>query len=441
VKIIIAGAGKVGFELARALSSAHHVAVIDKNAEALERLHGLIDILPVIGDVEDPETYESLFEGWADIFVAVTDSDEANLLSTLIVKESIAVEKILIRLRNSFFAKGTILEKLEVTRTVFPFVHSAETIRLLLEYPEANNVKRLAGSSARLISIEVDNPDFEEKPIAEFESESVKVIGIERNKQFIVPSCDESIVHSDLLYFLGKGEVVERHYSRLDLKMPRKIKYAVVFGAHHLGLEIAKVLTKEGVKVKVVEKDLEYCKKASEVLQEKALVINSHYDEAILYEEENLLNADMVIMTGSHDEENIVRSLQAKEYGIPKVVAINNEKKYYDLMHRLGIIVARGPRSTAYYDLLEMIASKSVISEKHFCGGRGIILSRKIYPKSILIGKAWDTLAFKASILLLEKNGILLAPVAGILLEEGDMIFLVVSADDEEEGKRWISSL
>ena len=441
MKIIIAGAGKVGFELARALSSVHHVAVIDKNTEALERLHELIDILPVAGDVENPETYESLFEGRADIFIAVTDSDEANLLSTLIIKESVAVEKILIRLRNSYFAKGTILEKLAVTQTVFPFVHSAETIRLLLEYPEANNVKRISSSACRLISIEVDNPDFEEKAITEFESDSVKIVGIERNKQFIVPAGNESILHNDLLYFLGRGEVVERFYSRLDLKMPRKIKYAVVFGAHHLGLEIAKVLTEEGVKVKVIEKDLEHCKKASEVLQEKALVINSHYDESILYEEENLLSADMVIMTGSYDEENIVRSLQAKEYGIPKVVAINNEKKYYDLMHRLGIIVARGPRSTAYYDLLEMIASKSVISEKHFCGGRGIILSRKIYPKSVLIGKAWDTFAFQSSVLLLEKNGILLTSLAGILLEEGDMIFLIVSANDEEEGKRWISSL
>ncbi len=441
MKIIIAGAGKVGFELARVLSSVHHVAVIDKNAEALERLHGLIDILPVIGDVEDPETYASLFEGRADIFVAVTDSDEANLLSALIIKESITVEKILIRLRNNYFSKGTILEKLEVTGAVFPFVHSAETIRLLLKYPEANNVKRLSGSAARLISIEVDNPDFEKKPIARFESESVKIVGMERNKQFIIPSGNESIMHGDLLYFLGQGKVVEKLYSRLDLKMPPRIRYAVVFGAHHLGLEIAKVLTEEAVKVKVIEKDLELCKRASEVLQEKALVINSHYDEAILYKEENLLEADMVIMSGSHDEENIVRSLQAKEYGIPKVVAINNEKKYYELMHRLGIIVARGPRSTAYYDLLGMIASRSVISEKHFCGGRGIILSRKIYPKSALIGKDWGAFTRHSSVWLLEKSGVVIAPTDGIFLEEGDMIFVIVSAENEEQGKIWISSL
>ena len=439
--IIIAGAGKVGFEVAKVLSSSHNVTVIDKNSEALDRLHDLIDIFPVVGDVENPATYQALSDFQADIFIAVTNSDEANLLSTLIVSDTIDVKKTLVRLRNSHFARDSIAKTLGITEFVSPFVLSAETIRLLLQYPEANNVKKFPGSAVKLISIQVDNPDYEEEPMALFENDNVKIVGIERNKQFFIPQGTESILHGDLLYFLGEGEVVERLYSRLDLKMPLKIKDAVVFGARHLGLEITRVLIEEGINVKVIEKDLVLCKRASETLQENALVINSHYDETILYEEENLANAGMIIATGSQDEENIIRSLQAQEYGIPKVVAINNERKYYDLMHKLGIIVARGPRASSYYKILEIIASESVVSEKHFCGGRGIVLSRKVFPNSALIGKRLKSFGEEESIVLLERKGNFSLVLTEAESEEGDMIFLFVPAALEKKGRVWISSL
>lgn len=441
MNIIIAGAGKVGFELARVLSVLHDVTVIDENAEALERLHELIDIFPVVGDIENPVTYRALSGTFADIFIAVTDSDEANLLSTMIASDTVDIKKKVIRLKNNYFAKSSIISNLGITESIFPFVLSAETIRLLLRYPEANNVKKFPGSIAKLISIRVDNPDYEEKPLAMFENDEVKIVGLERNKQFLVPSGEESIRHGDLLYFLGRGEVVEGLYSHLDLKMPQRIKNAVVFGARYLGLEIARVLIEEGVSVKVVEKDLTLCKRASETLQEHALVINSHYDEAILYEEEGLANADMVITTGSQDEENIIRSLQAKEQGIPKVVAINNEQKYYDLIHKLGIIAARGPRTSAYYAILEKIALKSVVSERHYCGGNGIALSRKVYPNSPLIGKRLASLLTEEMIVLHEREGVFLPDIPEIVILEGDMIFLFLPVALESEGRTWISSL
>ena len=439
--IIIAGAGKVGFDLARELSRVHNVTVIDKNAEALERLHELIDIFPVVGDIENPLTYKALFDTRADIFIAVTNSDEANLLSTLIVNDAIDVEKKLIRLRNSYFSRSSIVETLGINESVFPFVLSAETIRLLLKYPEANNVKKIPGSNLKLISIQVDNPDYEEEPLSLFENDRVKIVGIERNKEFFVPSGSESIIHGDLLYFLGEGKIVEGLYSRLDLNMPLKIRDAVVFGARYLGLEIARVLIEEGVNVKMVEKDLDLCKRASEVLQGDALVINSHYDETILYEEENLANADMVISTGSQDEENIIRSLQAKEAGIPKAVSINNDQKYYGLMHKLGIIVARGPTRSAYYAILEKIASKTVISERHYCGGRAIALSRKIFPNSPLIGKNINPFSRKDAIMLLERDGLFLPNPAEMPLMRGDMVFLFIHPLLEGKARAWISSL
>jgi len=441
MNIIIAGAGKVGFGLAKILSVAHDVTVIDKNAEALDRLNELIDIFPVVGDIENPLTYRSISDVRADIFIAVTDSDEANLLSTLIANDTIHLNKKMIRLKNNYFADSSIIETLGINESIFPFVLSAETIRLLLKYPEANNVKKFPGSRVKLISIRVDNPDYEEQPLSAFENDRVKIVAIEREKRFFIPTGEESIRHEDLLYFLGEGKVVEGLYSRLDLRMPIKVRDAVVFGARYLGLEIARVLIEEGVNVKVVEKDLELCKRASEMLQEKALIINSHYDEAILYHEERLAEADMVIATGRQDEENIVRSLQAKEHGIAKVVAINNEQKYYDLIHKLGIIAARGPGTSAHYAILEKIGAKSVVTERRFCGGNGIALNRVIYPKSPMVGKKLKKFSEEGTILLHEREGVFLPDLPEIVLMEGDTIFLFVPEFLESKGRAWISSL
>jgi len=438
MKIIVAGAGKVGFELARSLSVDHQVTVIDQNAEALNRLQELIDIFPVVGNVEDPATYRRLPAMEAEIFIAVTDSDEANLLATLLIDDAVSVEKKVIRLRNSYFARSHFLSTLENLTKVFPFQLAAETMGALLEYPEANNVKRFSGTETKLISVKVDNPAHEEKFMGLFEHSRLKIVGIERQKQFMIPQREEMILHDDLLYFLGDGEVLKEMYSELDMGMPHKISAAVIFGAKTVGIEIAKVLIDAGIAVKMIEKDIKRCEQASEILQDSALIINSHYDEAILYEEENLACADVMIATDKQDESNIVRALQAKEYGIPKVIAINNEKKYYALMHQLGIVVARGPRTSAYYAILESLSISSSVEVKHFCGGEGVILSRPLETEHS--GRKLHRWR-EEGVLLLERDGSLILCEEPGIYEEGDMLFLVTTSKYEEKAKRWMESL
>ncbi len=439
MKIIIAGAGKVGFELARSLSVDHQVTVIDQNADALNRLHELIDIFPVVGNIEDPATYRRLSDTREDVFIAVTDSDEANLLATLLIDDAVEVENKVIRLRNSYFAESHFLSSLKNLTKVFPFQLAAEKMGALLEYPEANNVKKLTGTDMKLISVKVDNPTHEEKFMGLFENAHLKVVGIERDKQFMIPEGEEVIVHGDLLYFLGDGEVLKTMYSELDLGMPHKIATAVIFGAKTVGIEIAKVLIDAGITVKMIEKDIKQCERASGILQDKALIINSHYDEAILYEEENLSSADVMIATDKQDESNIVRALQAQEHGIPKVIAINNEKKYYALMHQLGIVVARGPRTSAYYAILESLSASSSVASKHFCGGEGVVLSFRI--SEALLGREFRRWTVEEGVILVEREGSLLLWSETIQFEAEDMLFLVTVTKYEEKAKHWIDSL
>ena len=180
--IIIAGAGRVGFKLAQILSLKHNIVIIDKNKEALSRLAESIDVMAIYGNIEDPDTYQALMDRSFDIFIAVTDNDEANILSTLIADDTIDVDKKIIRLRNPYFAKSTIAQKLGIYEAVFPFIEAARSIQQLLEFPKAHNVKKFIFTTHSLISVAAQ--ELEVEHIGQIEDARLKVVGIERQKFF-----------------------------------------------------------------------------------------------------------------------------------------------------------------------------------------------------------------------------------------------------------------
>lgn len=437
--IIIAGAGRVGFKLAQTLSLKHNILIIDKNKEALSRLAETIDVMAIYGNIEDPDTYLALMDRSYDIFIAVTDSDEANILSTLIADDTIDVDKKIIRLRNPYFAKSTIAQKLGIYEAVFPFIEAARSIQQLLEFPKAHNVKNFLFTSHSLVSVAAQEPEVER--IDQIQDARLKVVGIERQKNFFIPQKDEPIQEEDLLYLFGQKERIKEVCARLNHKAPDQIKRVAIFGADLLGLEIAKAFLAHKIELKIIDKDLERCKKASETLQEKATVINSRYIEHTIYEEENVKNADMVISTSSDDEDNIIRCLEAKEYGVPKTVAVNNDMEFYALMHKLGIIAVRGPKMSAYYSILEKIASSAVIIERHYCGGRGTIFMRKIFPNSSLIGKPIKPIKAQDLLLFLVRQKDILEFIEPQTLQADDVIVAFAKSYHEERIKEWIYNL
>ena len=439
--IMIAGAGMVGYSLARKLSYRHNVIVVDKNIQTLNRLEEEVDIMTLWGDVEDPKTYHKMQIDTIDLFIAVTDSDEANLLSTLMVEEEISVKKKIIRLRNEYFEHSPVLKKLDIEFAVFPDRLTAKRISKIFDIPKANNVKGFRLTPYELISVRVQHKDEEIVSVSQLCSSKVTVVGIEREKRFFLPSVDEKIEEGDLLYFFGERQVIETKALLLDAKMPTAIKKVAIFGANPLAQKIAKELSSRPLEIKMVDKNREYCKQASEYLQGEVTVINAAYDDHRLFEEEGLKNADMIIAAGMDDERNIVKCIEAREYGVPKTVAINNDKVYYPLMHQLGIVVVRGSKTGAYYAILENIASSAVVSERHFCGGRAVLFMRRICPNSPLTGKSVTPPPMQdVHTFLLRDGKIISVSEAGVLCED-DVIVVTGETQEEEKIQAWIYTL
>ena len=435
MNIIIVGAGKVGFNLAKSLSVKHNVVIIDKNIDALSRIQESIDILPIKGDSEDIKTYDSLKSQEIDLFIAVTNEDNVNLVSTIIASSILNIKQIFVRLQQDL-NEEILSKKLNINKIIFPIKQASQGIVSLLKYPIANNVKTFKYTNHKLISIRISK----EIDFSTLDFNKIIIVGIERNKNFLILKDNNiQLEKNDLLYIFG--EEIEIRKICLKVENSFNIHNCVVFGADKLGVNIAKELVNHGCEVKLIDKDINLCRKADEELNGDVSVINAKYGTYDIFEEEKLNSADIFIAATKNDEINIVKSLEAKEFGIKKVVTINNELKHYNLMHSLGLIVVRGPKISAYNKIMEEISSTGVVIRKSFCGGKANIFMRKIFPHSKLIGKKIKPLNYQKISIYYMKNNKIYPFDKPIKLEVNDLIIVFASSLLIDFIESWIYEL
>jgi len=437
MNIIIAGAGKVGFNLAKTLCIGHNVTIIDKNSEALHRIQESLDILPMKGDVEDSSVYNHFIDKKIDLFIAVTNVDNVNLISTLMADSVLEIDRKFVRLQKHFFADTQVQKKLNIDMLIFPIKIVSEAIASLMDFPKANNVKFFKYTDYRLISVRVSK-DLEPMLIS---SKNFIIVGIERDKSFFIPQKDEEVLPNDLVYFFGPEEDVRTVCNLLDTADKEEIQRCVVFGADELGISIAKDLIEAKRSVKLIDTNLKLCEMADEILEGRASVINLKYGDTTIFEDEGLSEADVFIAATNNDEYNIIKCLEAQDKGISKVMAINNEMGYYSLMHSLGIIVVRGPKMSAYNTMMEHISASGVIIEKSFCGSKAIVYMRNIFTNSNFIGKKIKPLKVNKSKIFYMRNSKLYPFKEKILLEEGDLIIAFCALKESTKVKQWIYEL
>ena len=288
----------------------------------------------------------------------------------------------------------------------------------------------------KLISIYVNQSTV--SSVKEITSEQQVVVGVEREKNFFIPNEEELLEEGDLLYLFGTDEDICSLSQNINPNSPQKILKIAIFWADKVGVEIAKVFLETKADVKIIEKNATLCKEATEILKNQVTIINSHYIADTIYNDENIKNADLIISTSRSDEENIIRCLEAKEYNVPKTIAINNDTNFYDLMHKLGIITIRGPKTMTYYKVLESIFSNDTVRERHYCGARGSIFMRKISSAS---QKEMTPPEEQESRLFLVREGRILPFNAPTLLEIGDIIILFTPTNRAQKVKQWMQTL
>ncbi len=379
MNIVIAGAGKVGYFLAKELMEDNEVTLIDSNAKTIQNIDDTLDVLSICGDVENPHTYRNIKED-IDLFIAVTDSDEVNLLSSLIIDNIVNVKEKIVRLKNDFFMSDKIKKKLNITEIITPAIDVANTFNYLVDFPHANNIKTFDYTKAFLLSMRTHD-ELEPILISTFRKsleDRVILAGIERGDKFFIPDEMAMIMPKDLVYFFTfPSQMNDLRVTICNKSTKQEIKNCIIYGANQLGLEIAKVLIKKGLNIKLIDKTLEGCKNANTILKNSAEVIKSNYNLDFLLEH-HAQNANIFIAATTNDEFNITKCIEANQKGIEKVIGIHNNRQYASLMRKLGIEVIRGEKMNAYYRVLEKISSSNIVAQRAFCGGEGMVYLRKI---------------------------------------------------------------
>lgn len=340
MKIIILGAGKVGSFVTKDLSNeGHDIIVIDNDKEVLDELLATNDVMGLVGDGRDVEALVEAGASDCDLFIAISQSDDVNLIASIFAK-NLGAKNIIIRLREPRYVKHRkfISDVTDAMSIVNPEYIAAKDIQRTLKYSHALNVESFFKDRAIMMELVIDEGSaLDGRKLSDLISYSENyhtLIGIvNSNGDVNIPHGDDVLKSGDKIYVIGEKKSVDSFY-RHEQKGAYDIKNVLIIGAGNISKYLVGLLLKRGFNVTVVEIDRIKAEEISE-MHENAIVINADGTSPEVLEELRLNHYDAMLALTGIDEENILMSLLAQKSGLEKVIAKVNRTK---LLKMTGIL-------------------------------------------------------------------------------------------------------
>ena len=322
--IIIVGCGKVGSALAEVLSEEHNVTVIDKNEEVIDSRVNDLDVMGIAGNCLQTDVLEEANVDKANIFIAVTNSDEVNILSCLIAKKMKA-RHCVARVRNPEFDKQLVFmrEELGISMMVNPDYNAANEIAKVLRYPEAINIESFAKGRVDLAEIRITSGSILDGVALSHLTRRLRldvlICAVQRGDELLIPNGNFTLRSGDKIHMTASHSNMVKFFKSISAAYREKrVKSAVLIGGGRVAYHLAQQLIEMGVKVKIIEIDRNRCLQLSDRLNKVDISCADGTDHDIL-REEHVYDADAVVTLTGIDEENILLSLLAKNNGVDKV--------------------------------------------------------------------------------------------------------------------------
>jgi len=390
LKIIIIGAGKVGCQIAKTLSSENHdVILIEKNDTIRQSAQNNLDVLTILGNGANVRTLEEAGIKQADMIIAVTSSDEANMIACMTAKQFGVPQKIA-RIRNPeyLYAKALSREKLGIDFTINPERATAREIVKLLKSPiNVAQVQSFAGGKVQLFELKVEDsfPFINQQLKAITFKYPVLVAAIYRNDKIIIPDGEEKIIVGDNLYILIKKDYFAG-LNEIFNEKPLSMQNVMILGGSRIGIQTALILAKLGINTKLIERDKEKCEKIAENLPH-TLVINGDGTNIDLLKSEGIETTDGFVAVTGFDEDNLLVALLAKHLGTKKVIAKVDRIDYIPILEKIGVNAVVNPRMTTTSAILRFIRRGKIISLTLLKEGEAEVIELIVSPHSKIINK------------------------------------------------------
>ena len=393
MKIIVVGAGKVGYSVAqRLVQDEHDVYVIEQSPERIKNLENSLDVSLVQGNGSSLPLLREIGMDDVGMLIAVTDSDEVNLLACAVAKIA-GIPRTIARVRDNDYldaANKKVQDSLGVDLIINPEMVTAHEIMHVLQTPAALDVEDYASGAVRLMEFKMrHNVAYCGQTLKDITfPPSVLVVGILRNGEMIIPHGNSPLQAGDNVFFLGARDSIAdiaKDFHELDR---RAIKRVVLIGAGLIGRNLAILLAESGYIVKVIEKDMARCEQLA-AMNDKVMVINGDGTNMELLEAEEISDNDVIICLTDDDKLNLLVALLAKHLGIPKTIVRVGRPEYITLMEQVGIDIVFSPRLLTSGEILRMVRrGENVISLSTFEGGKAEAVEVELTINSPIVGKA-----------------------------------------------------
>ncbi|MCS7202823.1 MAG: Trk system potassium transporter TrkA [Thermodesulfovibrio sp.] len=446
MRVIIVGAGEVGYQVAKFLAyEGVDVVIIDRDEDKLRRIADELDIATIVAEGSDPSAFKEAGADNADLLIAVTNSDETNMIACLLGKAMFNIKRKIARIRNpDYFFNKELLGKanLDIDPAINPELESAEAIVKLVENPFASELIDFEQGKIMVIGFKIPK----DSPIKDVKLKSVRavlnrdfIVGvIERDEDVIVPSGEDLIREGDIVYIpLRKNEIYEVAKSLgFQILAPKRV---MIMGGGRIGYYVAQRLETK-YDVKVIEKDPERCKFLSKHLG-KSLILQGDGADKNLLIEENVSYNDIYIACSNNDELNIMASLLAKKLGTKKAIALVNKIDYIPLAHNLGIQSVLCPRLITASIILRYIRKGEVLSLTTFAENKAEIMEVLVKKTAPIVGKALKEGFFpKNSILgVIIRNEKIITPRGEDFIKESDKLIIFALKESIKEVEKLIT--
>lgn len=340
MKIVIIGDGKVGYKLAKQLSSEKYdIILIDNNEEKLRKSIERMDVFCVAGEGGSVEVQQRADVPHADLVIACTSTDECNMLSCLIARR-LGARHTIARVRNPIYYKQIdfLKKDLHLSMVVNPELIVAGDITRLLLFPDASQVETFVKGRVELVEFPIHCGKLEGLSLSELYARfqvQVLVCAVESGETVLIPDGDYILKAGDKLHIAASHQNMEQFFKKIALRK-EKIKNAMICGGGRVAYYLASQLCNLGMNVKIIERNRERCEELCELLP-KATIINGDATEHDLLIEEGIEKTDAFIALTGMDEENIIMSLFASKQSVSKVIVKINEDRRAMMIDELGL--------------------------------------------------------------------------------------------------------
>lgn len=439
LSIIIVGCGKVGSALIEQLSKeGHDITIVDNNADKIQSITNVYDVLGVVGNGASYSVQMEAGIENADLIIAVTESDELNLLCCTIAKQ-VGHCAAIARVRTPDYSReaGYLREKLGLVMIINPELEAASEAARVLYLPTALEVNTFAHGQAELVKFKLPEENrLDGKAIMAIGKDITKNILIsvvERDGEVYIPSGNFVLKAGDTVSF-----VATRAYARAFLKeigfATNQVKNTMIIGGGRAAYYLGKQLIEMGISVKIIENDRERCEELSILLPE-AIIINGDGTDEELLKEEGIQSIESFVPLTGIDEENVMLTLHAKQVSQAKVVTKINRISFKNVISNLDLGSVIYPRYITSEAIIAYVRAKTASMDSnietlyHMCDNRVETIEFRVYEESEVTNVPLSRLSLKNNMLIafINRNGHIIIPSGDDCIKEGDTVMVVTT--------------